>query len=142
MLVPLATSETVVPAQVVVPLPATLSELGRVSIKSDCVSANAFELLSVIVSVDATVGPTVVGRNASVTVGATGVNATALVHALLPAVVGAVLEALVAPTVTVAVSVAPFESVTVNVRVPEPVTLACELVEPAVMVRPPLALHA
>jgi hypothetical protein len=142
MLVPLATRETVVPVQVVAPFPATLNELGSVSIRSDCVRANAFELFKVIVSVDATVGPTVAGTNASVIVGATGVNETALVHALLPAVDGAVLVALVAPTVMVAVSVAPCESVTVRVRVPAPVTLACELLVPDVMVSPPLADHA
>ena len=82
------------------------------------------------------------GTNASVIVGATGVNETALAHALLPAVDGAVLVALVAPTVMVAVSVPPCESVTVSVRVPEPVTLACALLAPEMMVRPPLAVHA
>jgi hypothetical protein len=140
--VPLATRETVAPVQVVAPFPVALNELGSVSIRSDCVRANAFELLKVIVSVDATDGPTVAGTNASVIVGATGVNETAVVHALFPAVDGAVLVALVAPTVMVAASVAPCESVTVSVRVPAPVTLACELLAPDVMVRPPLAVHA
>jgi hypothetical protein len=99
-------------------------------------------LFKVIVSVEVTVGPTVAGTNAAAIVGATGLNETACVHALLPAVDGAVVVALVAPTVIVAMSVPPCESVTVRVKVPEPVTVTCALVVPEVMVRPPLAAHA
>jgi hypothetical protein len=65
------------------------------------------DLLKVIVSVDATVTPTLAGANASETVGATGVTETAVGQALLPALAGAPVVALVDPTVMVAVSVPP-----------------------------------
>src|ERR1700722_5797546 len=142
MLVPLATRDTVVPLQVVAPVPVTLNDAGNVSMKSDCVRANAFELLNVTVSVDVTPGPVVAGTNASVIVGAAGVMVTAVPQELVPAEVGAVLVALVAPTVTVATSVPPCESVTVSVRVPAPVTVTCAVLAPETMVRPPLAAHA
>ena len=142
MLVPLAAIDTPAPAQVVVPVPVTLNDDGNVSMKSDCVRAYAFEFLNVTVSVDATLGPVVAGTNASVTVGAAGLMVTAVAHALAPAEVGAVLVALVAPTVTVATSLPPCESVTVSVRVPVPVTVTCALLAPERMVRLPLVVHA
>jgi hypothetical protein len=85
MLVPLATRDTVVPPQVVAPVPVKLNDAGNVSMKSDCVRANAFELLNVTVSVDATLGPVVAGTNASVIVGAAGVMVTAAAQELVPA---------------------------------------------------------
>src|SRR5580704_6506198 len=102
MLVPLATRDAAAPPQVVAPAPATLNEAGRVSVRADCVRANAFELFNVMVSVDATLVPVVAGTNASVSVGAAGLKVTALAQELLPAVAGAALVALVDPTVTVA----------------------------------------
>jgi hypothetical protein len=142
MLVPLATRETETPAQVVVPFPAAVNDAGNVSIKSDCVSANAFELFKVMVRVDATAGPTVVGAKDSVTVGATGLNETAVEQVLVPAVEAAVVVALVEPTVMVATSVPPCESVTVSVSVPVPVTATWALLAPEVILRPPLATQA
>ena len=142
MVAPLACSETVLPPQVVEPLPAALSEDGKVSVKLDWVSAKAFVLLNVTVNVDATVGPTVAGENAAVMVGACGFTATAVKHEWLPADAGAVVVALVEPTVTVAMSVAPTESVTVRVRVPVPITVTCALLAPETIVRPPLAAQA
>ena len=100
---PAACREAVAPPQVVEPVPAALSEAGRVSMKSACVSAKAFVLLKVTVKTEATVGPTVAGANAAVIVGACGFTATAGKHALLPADVGAVVVALVALTVMVAI---------------------------------------
>src|ERR1700747_2372199 len=94
---PAACSEAATPVQVVVPFPAALSPDGRVSMKSDWVSAKPFELLKVTVNMEVTVGPTVVGANASLRVGACGFTGTAVKQALLPADVGAVVVALVAP---------------------------------------------
>ena len=142
ILVPLATRDTAAPPQVVAPVPATLNEAGRVSIRSDCVRANAFELFNVMVSVEAAFVPVVAGTNASVSVGAAGLNETALGHELLPAVDGAVLVALVDPTVTVATSVPPCESVTVRVNVPVPETVTWALPAPETIVRPVLVVHA
>ena len=142
MLVPLAARDAAAPPQEVAPVPETLNEAGRVSIRPDCVRANAFELFSVMVSVEATFVPVVAGTNASVTVGGAGLKVTALAHELLPAVVGAVLVALVDPTMTVATSVPPCESVTVRVNVPSPATVTSALLAPETMVRPPLAVHA
>jgi hypothetical protein len=123
-------------------LPLALNEAGRVLKNCACVSANPFGLLNVTIRLDLTFVPTVVGENASVATGAAGLTATAVGQASLPAVAGAVVVALVAPTVMVATSVPPCESVTVRVSVPVPVTVACVLFAPEVMVVPPLAAHA
>jgi hypothetical protein len=141
-LVPLAATDTPPPPQVVVGAPVTLSDAGNVSLKFDCVRANAFELLNVTVNTDATFGAVVVGANVSLTVGATGLTLTAVAHALVPAEVGAPLVALVDPTAIVTTSVPPCESVTVSVRMPVPVTVTCAPLAPETIVRLPLAVHA
>ena len=89
---------------------------GSVSLKLLWVSANAFALRSVNVRVAGIVGPTVLGENACPMVGGTGVTWTAVGHALLPALAGALLDALFELTVIVAVSTPPTLSVTVSVR--------------------------
>ena len=142
MLVPLAANKTEAPPQVVVAVPVTLNEPGRVSRNWDCVSANLFELSKVMTRFDVTFGPTVVGENASVTVGVAGLTVTAVRQASVPASDGAVVVALVTPTVIVATSVPPCESVTVRVSVPVPVTVAFAPVAPEVRVSPPLAVQA
>jgi hypothetical protein len=129
---------------------AMLRLAGSVSVKLDCVRANPLELASVIVSVETTFSPTLAGENASVTVGATGVTVKALGHAeaLVPAAVGVVAAAVIAPlalAARVAVSMAPAESVTVRVRVPDaPVgtTVTWAALAPDCMVTPPEAAQA
>lgn len=123
-------------------MPVALSPAGRAPKNCACVSAKPFELLKVTVRFDVIFVPTVPGENASVTVGAVGLTATAVGQDSLPAVVGAVVVALVDPTVMVATSVLPCESVTVRVSVPVPVTFACAVFAPEVMVAPPLAAQA
>jgi uncharacterized membrane protein len=104
-------------------------------------------LLKVMVSVEAAFALTLVGENASVTVGGTGVNVMGVGHAVadVPAVVGAELLAVPAVIVMVTVSAAPIESVTVNVSVsvPEPgvmVTCAAFFTDPNVI--PLVPVHA
>jgi hypothetical protein len=101
----------------------TLRLAGSVSVRLACVSAKAFKLLSVIVSVETTFSPTLAGENASVTVGAevVTVNGVGQAPALVPAEAGGVAALRMAPpaaTVSVAVSVSPEESVTTSVTVP------------------------
>ena len=105
-------------------------------------SANGFEFVKVMVSVDATFTVTLAGANASETVGADGLTEISAGQALLPAVLGALETALVGSTVTVAVSAPPWESVTVRIKVPVPVVVTFALLAPERMVTPPLAVHA
>jgi len=122
---------------------AIASPLGRVSVKPTPVRSNALAFANVMVSVEAVVSMTLAGENASLTVGAIGIAAMAVGQALVPADVGAVLEALVAVTLIVAVSVAPAESVTVSVTVPLPARIdTCAELAPDSIVTPPLAVHA
>jgi hypothetical protein len=107
------------------------------------VSAKALVFVSVIVSVEAIVSPTLEGENACDRVGGEGVTESEVGQGDEPALVGALVEALDAVSVTTAVSVAPSESVTVRVNVPVPgstVTLAAE--PPETIDTPPEALQA
>jgi hypothetical protein len=95
---------------------------GTVSVKLDWVSANPFVLLKVMVSVDATFSPTLVGEKASVMVGGVGATVSDVGHAVaaVPAEDGAfTVAAPPAVNETLAVlSMWPAESVTVSIRVP------------------------
>jgi hypothetical protein len=95
---------------------------GTVSVKLDWVSANPLVLLKVMVSVDATFSPTLVGENASVIVGGTGVTVSGVGQAVaaVPGEDGAfTVAAPLAVNETLAeLSMWPAESVTVNMRVP------------------------
>jgi hypothetical protein len=141
-----AVKDLAAPVQVVagVGVLAMVNALGSVSLKPVCVSAKPFALLKVMVSVEATLSPTLAGTNACDIVGATGAVDTAVGQALVPAVVGALLLALLEVTVTVAVSVAPAESVTVSVTVPVALPgriVTCAEVAPETMLAPPLAVQ-
>ena len=142
IVLPLAREDTAAPLQVVVAEDVTLSPLGSESVRLVCVRSNAFEFSSVRVNVAATVTPTLVGANASDTVGAVTVAGIEAGQPLLPADFGALLVALVELTVIVAVSVLPWESVTMRVNVPVPVVVTLALVAPERTLRPPLAVHA
>ncbi len=125
---------------------AIVNALGSVSLRPVWVSANPFALVNVIVSVEAMVCPTVAGANVWDTVGATGVAATAVGQAWVPAVDGAELLALFDVTDTLAVSVSPAESVTVSMTLPVPVPLPGRIVAfavaaPETTLAPPLAVH-
>jgi hypothetical protein len=121
---------------------AITSPAGSVSLKLLCVSVKAFALRSVKVSVEGIVGPTVLGENACPMVGGTGVTCSAVGHAVLPALAGALLDALFAVTVTVAVSLPPMLSVTVSVTVPAPGKIvALSLLFPETMLTPPVAVQ-
>ena len=95
---------------------------GTVSVKPDWVSANPFALLKVMVSVEAAFSPTLVGKNASVTVGATSVTVSGVGQAVaaVPAEGGAfTVAAPPALNETLALlSMCPAASVTVSSRVP------------------------
>ena len=97
--------------------------------------------MNVNVSVDAIVSPTLAGENACATVGGTGVTVSAVGQAELPAVFGALLDALPDATAMLAVSVPPRLSVTVSVAVPEPETVVV-FPELLLTLAPPLAAHA
>jgi hypothetical protein len=94
---------------------------GAVSVKPACVRSKPLVLLKVMVSVDATFALTLVGENASVTVGGAGVTVMAVGHAVaaVPVDDGALTVATpLALNDTLPESVWPAESVTVNMRVP------------------------
>jgi hypothetical protein len=128
----------------------TLRLAGSVSVRLACVRAKAFELLSVIVSVETTFSPTLAGENASVTVGAevVTVNGVGQAPALVPAEAATTAALVMAPpaaTDSVAVSVSPRLSVTTSVTVPVlpfGVTVTCAAVEPGGIKVLGLADHA
>jgi hypothetical protein len=120
---------------------AIVRPLGSVSLKWLCVSAYALALVNVNVSVEAIVSPTLDGENDCATVGGVGVTVSAVGQAEVPAVVGALLDALPEVAVMLAVFVPPRLSVTVRVTVPDPDTV---VVFPTLLLTlaPPLAPHA
>jgi hypothetical protein len=127
----------------------TLRFAGTVSVKPDWVNAKRFVLLKVMVSVEAAFALTLVGENASVTVGGTGVTVMGVGHAVaaVPAEDGVfTVAAPAAVNDTVPVSMWPAESVTVTVKVPAvlPVgmTLTCGVLAAPWITTPPLADHA
>jgi hypothetical protein len=126
----------------------TLRLAGMVSVKSDWVKAKPFVLLKVMVSVEAAFALTLVGENASVTVGGTGVNVMGVGHAVadVPAEDGALtVAAPAAENDTVAeLSLWPAESVTVRNKVPAPVeaTVTWGALGSETMVTAPLVVHA
>src|SRR5271167_2532149 len=119
---------------------------------SDCVSpdwvrSKPLLLVKVMVSVEAALGATVAGENASVTSGASGVTVIGEGHALAAvfAVAGARLVAPPEVKVNTVVSVFPSESVTVRVKLPWPleVTLTRAAVAPELIWTPPVGrVHA
>jgi hypothetical protein len=120
---------------------------GSVCVRPDCVNAKPLLLLNVNVSVDAALGATLAGENASLTTGAIGVTVIGMGHALAlpPADAGALLVAVPAEKVTVAASELLAESVTLSTNVPAApfqVTMACAAACPEEMVTPPVEVHA
>ena len=114
-----------------------VTPVGSVSAKLLWVSAKAFALCNVNVSVEGIVGPTLAGANACVTVGGTGVTCSAVGHAVLPALTGALLDALFEVTAMVATSWPPMLSVMVSVTVPAPGRIvALSLCAPETMLTP------
>jgi hypothetical protein len=122
---------------------AIANPLGTESLNPTSVRSNALLFVNVMVSTDEMLVMTLAGKNASLTVGDVGVVEMAVGQGLVPADVGAVLEALVAVTLMVAVLVAPAESVTVSVTVPLPARIdnRAELA-PDTIVTPPVAVQA
>lgn len=124
-----------------------LRPAGTVSLNPDWVSAKAFLLLSVMVSVEVTFSPTLTGEKAALTDGAVGVTVMGVGQAVAaePAADGAELVAPVEPNDTTAVSVLLAESVTVKVSVPAaPVdtTVTWAVPAPDWMLTPPVATQA
>ena len=109
---------------------------GTVSAKWDCVRSKPLALVKMMVRVEATFSPTLVGEKVSLTAGEIGAKVSGVGHAVaaVPADDGALL--LVTPlvaTATVAVSVFAAESVTVKVNVPAAplkTTVACGVKAP------------
>src|SRR5271155_3806685 len=91
-----AASEACAPVQVVAAAGALamVKPEGSVVVKFDCVSAKPFVFSNVNVSVAAALGATLLGANAALIVGATGVGSSAVGHAVSPPEVGALLMAL------------------------------------------------
>ncbi len=122
---------------------ARASPPGNASEKDTLVRSNALPFVNVTVNVDATVSTTLDGEKTCVTVGGVGVVESVAGQAVPPADAGAALEALVALTEIVAVSVAPAESVTVSISVPLPGKIdTCAAFAPDAMETPPVAVHA
>ena len=95
---------------------------GTVSVKPDWVSANAFVLVNVMVSVEATFSLTLAGENASVSVGGIGATVKGVGQAVaeVPAEDGALTVAtpLESNDTLAELSMWPAESATVNLSVP------------------------
>ena len=124
----------------------TLKLAGTVSVKPAWVNAKPFVLLKMMVRVEATFSPTLVGENASATVGGTGVTVNGVGHAVaaVPAADGAAEVAPVDENVTVAWSMLFAESVIVRVNVPAmpfQTAVTCGALAPGGMVTPPDAVH-
>ncbi len=116
--------------------------VGSVSLKLLWVSVKAFALCNVKRERGGNRGSDARRRNACATVGGTGVTCSAVGHAVLPALAGALLDALFEVTVMVAVSLPPMLSVTVSVTVPAPGRIvALSLLRPETMLTPPLAVQ-
>lgn len=117
-----ALTEAPTPVQVVAGAGAVamVKPVGSVWVKFDCVRAKPFAFVKVRVSVDTVDGRTVAGEKAWVIVGAIGVGSIGVGQAVaaVPAVLGAVLDALFEVTVMLAVSVSLASSVIVSVKVP------------------------
>src|SRR5271170_2692274 len=91
---------------------------GSDCVSADCVKSKPLLLVNVMVSVEAALGATVAGANASVTTGAIGVTVIGEGHALAAVLAdaGAMLVAPPEVKVKMVVSVFPSESVTVSVK--------------------------